>query len=304
MSTQLMLGPGPHAPARLLPDKPLPKSNNAFAYPRDFLENRFVYLTVSPRARGLSIGVNLNPDRKCNFDCVYCEVDRSTPTPEERFDPDAAGIELHNALRLVNQGELQRLPPYTNLPADLLKLRHVALSGDGEPTISPNFLEAVQMVVHIRALGAFPFFKIVLLTNASELTRPEVESGLNLLTPRDEIWAKLDVGSQRAMDFVNRSAVSLDKILENILTTAKRRPVIIQSLFCQINGAVPSLLDIDEYAARLRELKDKGAQISLVQIYSATRPTPHSEVRHLPLKALSEIAERVRQVAGLPAEPF
>ena len=49
----------------------------------------------------------------------------------------------------------------------------------------------------MRARGFHPFFKIVLITNASGLDRPEVQSGLTLLTPRDEIWAKLEVGTQR-----------------------------------------------------------------------------------------------------------
>jgi hypothetical protein len=156
----------------------------------------------------------------------------------------------------------------------------------------------------VRARGFHPFFKIVLITNASGLDRPEVQAGLALLTPRDEIWAKLEVGSQAYMDKVNCSEVALDKIIENILLTARRRPVIIQSLFCQVGGAVPSILEIEEFALQLRALKERGAQIPLVQIYSATRPTPHSNVRHLPLKSLADIAETVRRVAGLNAEPF
>ncbi len=46
----------------------------AYGCPRDFLDNRLVYVVISPRTRGLSIGASLNPDRQCNFDCVYCEV--------------------------------------------------------------------------------------------------------------------------------------------------------------------------------------------------------------------------------------
>ena len=46
---------------------------------RDFSDNRYVYPVVSRRSRGVSIGVNLNPDKVCNFDCVYCQVDRTTP---------------------------------------------------------------------------------------------------------------------------------------------------------------------------------------------------------------------------------
>ena len=72
----------------------LVKPVNAFAQPRDFLENRFVYVTLSPRARGLSIGVNLNPARECDFDCVYCEVDRTQPVRDEMIDCDVAAKEI------------------------------------------------------------------------------------------------------------------------------------------------------------------------------------------------------------------
>ena len=51
-------------------------------------------------------------------------------------------------------------------------------------------------------------------------------------------------------------------------------------------------------------LYENGAQISLVEIYSATRPTPHSECGHLPLKSLSRIAQAVRNATGLKAEVF
>lgn len=278
--------------------------SSVFSQPRDFLRNRFVYLTISPRARGLSIGVNFNPDRKCNFDCVYCEVDRKQPVVETDIDCDVAAAELERALRLAHSGGLEQLAPYKSLPAGLLKIRHVALSGDSEPTISPRFREALEAVIHVRARGEFPFFKIVLITNASGLDRPDVQAGLRLFTSRDEIWAKLDAGTQRYMDFVNGPGLSIENITENILLISRDKPVIIQSLFCQVDGVVPSLAEIEMFAARLRELKDRGAQIQLVQIYSATRPTPHSNVRHLPLKTLSDIAETVRKISGLKAEPF
>ena len=96
----------------------------------------------------------------------------------------------------------------------------------------------------------------------------------------------------------------MEKIIENILLVARRRPVIIQGLFCQVAGSIPPVAEVEEFARRLLELKSRGAQIPLVQIYSATRPTPHSSVRHLPLKTLSDIAETVRRIAGLRAEPF
>ena len=286
------------APHPVLPCGP------AFGCPRDFLDNRFVYAVISPRARGLSVGVNMNPDRRCNFDCAYCEVDRSGPARAAGLDVPVMLGELERTLALVQSGELRARPRYQRVPSALLELRHVTLSGDGEPTLCPNFVEAVESVVHLRARRLFPFFKLVLITNASGLDRSEVATALELLTPRDEVWAKLDAGTQDYMDRVNRPDCPLDKILANILALARQRSVIIQSLFPAIHGQGPSAPEIEAYAHRLAELKAAGAQIPLVQIYSATRPPAHPECGHLPLRTLSDIAQRVREMSGLRAEVF
>ena len=276
----------------------------AFGCPRDFLNNRFVYAVISARAHGLSLGVNMSPDKLCNFDCLYCEVDRRNPPRETKLDVDAMAAELHKTLVFVLAGKLHDRPFYSALSEELFALRHVALSGDGEPTLAPNFAQAVESIVHIRALGEFPFFKIVLITNATGLDRPQVQQGLKYFTKSDEIWAKLDGGTQAFFNRVDRSDVPLEKVLSNLLLVARQRPVIIQSLFPAINGEEPPSKEIDEYAQRLKELKSAGADIPLVQIYSATRPMFHTECGHLPLKTLSHIAHTVRHVSGLKAEVF
>ncbi|HTQ30988.1 MAG TPA: radical SAM protein [Opitutaceae bacterium] len=279
-------------------------NDTAFGRPRDFLGNRFVYAVISPRARGLSLGVNMTPDRLCNFNCLYCEVDRRTPSPYTKLEAEAMGVELRRTLTLLQQGGLRERPWYHALPDELLQLHHVALSGDGEPTLAPNFAEAVQTVIRTRALGGFPFFKIVLITNATGLDRSEVQGALQQFAKSDEIWAKLDGGTQAFINRINRPNVPLEKVLWNILTLARRRPVTIQSLFPAINGEEPPREEIEQYAQRLWELKNEGAQISLVQIYSAARPMAHAECSHLPLKTLSRIAQTVRHVTGLKAEVF
>jgi wyosine [tRNA(Phe)-imidazoG37] synthetase (radical SAM superfamily) len=291
------------------PKRTIAWANNSFSEPapgclRESLGNRFVYAVVSPRARGLSLGVNMNPDRYCNFDCGYCEVDRTVPSSETTLDVDVMADELQRLLALAYSGELHNFYHFRNTPPDLMKLRHVALSGDGEPTLCPNFLDALRAVIHVRALGKFPFFKIVLLTNATGLDLREVQDGLKLFTPQDEIWAKLDAGTQRYMEEVNSPNCLLDKVLENILLVARQRPVIIQSLFPMLDHEEPTVEEIENYAGRLNDLKHAGAQIPLVQIYSANRPTPHSKCTHLPLKTLARIALRVREVSGLKAEVF
>lgn len=279
-------------------------SDRAFGCPRAFHGNRFVYTVISPRARGLSVGINLNPDRRCNFDCMYCEVDRSCPTASSRVDLEIMARELEWTLDRVHGDSFRFSADYAGIPRELLRLKHVALSGDGEPTLSADFLGVVETVVHLRARGLFPFFKLVLITNASGLDRPEVRAGLRLLTPRDEIWAKLETGTPDYMARLHRPDCSLGKIIENILQVALERPVIIQSLFPSLQGVGPGEAEIEAYARQLKQLRERGARLSLVQIYSATRPTPHSECGHLPLRTLSSIASKVRTIAGLPAEVY
>jgi wyosine [tRNA(Phe)-imidazoG37] synthetase (radical SAM superfamily) len=279
---------------------------------RKFFDNRFVYAVVSQRARGLSVGVNLNPDKFCTFDCIYCEVSRDEFSGKSEMDVKSLASELGNMLALAKEEKVHELPSYHTVPRELLKLKEVALSGDGEPTFCPNFHEVVQVVVHLRAQGEFPFFKIVLITNATGLHLPQVQLGLQLFTAEDEIWAKLDAGTQAYFEKVNRPKVcplrcpniSLERILEDILKLGRQRPIVIQSLFALVDEEEPPTEEIEQYVQRLKELKQAGAQISLVQVYSAHRPTIRAGCRHLPLRSLSRIAQRVREVTGLQAEVF
>jgi wyosine [tRNA(Phe)-imidazoG37] synthetase (radical SAM superfamily) len=276
----------------------------ACGYARNFLNNRFVYVVVSPRAHGLSVGVNMNPDKHCNFDCVYCEVNRDLPAHDRHLDVPLMIQELDHVLALALDGRLHGLPGFQSLPPELLQLRHVALSGDGEPTLCPNFREAVQAIVHLRALSKYPFFKLVLVSNATALDAPGVQAGLHTFTPQDELWLKLDGGTRAYIDRIDRPTVPIEKVLENILATAKHRPVVIQSLFPHFNREEPPADEIDQFVLRLRELKDAGARIALVQIYSAMRPTMHPECGHLSLRSLSRIAQTVRTGTGLRVEVF
>jgi wyosine [tRNA(Phe)-imidazoG37] synthetase (radical SAM superfamily) len=276
----------------------------AFGCPRNFLNNRFVYTVVSARARGLSIGINMNPDRLCNFDCVYCEVNRDLPATERELNVTVMAEELDKTLFLVRSGKIREHAAYRGLSDELLHLRHVALSGDGEPTLCPNFAEAIQVVVHVRARSPHAFFKLALITNGTGLDLRQVQASLQYFTPDDEIWIKLDVGTQDYMNHVNRSEVSLEKVLSNILLVGRQRPVVIQSLFPMAFGQEPPPQEIDEYILRLHDLKNAGAHISLVQIYSATRPIAHPDCGHMPLKKLSLISHRIKAETGLRAEVF
>ena len=138
--------------------------------------------------------------------------------------------ELLQTLQTIHSGKLREFPIYRQVPNELLELRHVALHGDTEPTLSPQFVEAVQAVVHVRALGQFPFFKIVLATDGSRLDVPEVRYALKFFICQDEIWIQLNPGPQAPLD-TTATAQPLEKILANIVTLGRQRPIIIDSPF-------------------------------------------------------------------------
>lgn len=280
----------------------------ALGCPRQFFAgSRHVYAVLSSRARGLSVGVNINPDQFCNFDCTYCEVDRrhsARPSSPTGVNAHAVATELSNALTQIRAGALLQHTFFSALPPEMLRLVHVAISGDGEPTLCPNFGEVIEGIVHLRAAGLAPYFKMVLVTNGTVLDQPGVRAGLRLFTRSDEIWIKLDAGTQAAMDVVNRPSVALERVLRNLLEVGRQRPVVVQSMFVEIDGQIPERTELCEYARRLGELKEKGAQIAMVQVYSATRPHHSRRCRHLSLRVLSEIATLVHQLTGLRVEVF
>jgi wyosine [tRNA(Phe)-imidazoG37] synthetase (radical SAM superfamily) len=271
---------------------------------RNYLDNRFVYVVLSARAGGMTIGVDFNPGGTSNFSDIDCDMDREGRVVEPRLDVTAMAAELTRTLTLVHSGRLRELPDYRFLPDQVLQLRHVALTGAGEPTLAAEFPEALLAVIHVRALGGFPFFKFVLLTNGTGLDRPGVRQSLRHLTKADEVWVELDGGTEAYVNRVHQTHLSLEKILSNILRLGRERPVVIQSLFQAIDGEGPALQEIERFGQRLLALKKAGAQIPVVEISSAASPVEDAHYSHLPLKDLSRIAQRVRQVARLKAEVF
>ena len=112
---------------------------------RLFEHNRFVYPVLSRRSGGISIGVNLNPDKVCNFDCIYCQVDRRSQS-ETRFVETAALVEeLRTTLDLVTSGRIYETEKFAGVPPHLRRLNDIAFSGDGEPTTYKNFDELMQL---------------------------------------------------------------------------------------------------------------------------------------------------------------
>lgn len=271
---------------------------------RSWQQNRYVYPVISRRSRGLSIGINLNPDKVCNFDCVYCCVDRTTPGEEREIDLSVLSAELDQMLTLATSGELFSAPPFDQTPRELQRLNDVAFSGDGEPTSFPRFGEACRLVVDLLTQHNLPQVKVVVITNATLLHRPAVVEALAFLDQHNgEIWAKLEAGTEEYYHLVERTSIPLKRVIENIAAAGRVRPVVIQSLFMNIQGQPPPAREIDAYVEQLKGLVANGCQIKLVQIYTVARRTAEEYVTPLADGALDAIAAKVRDV-GLAVETY
>jgi len=274
-------------------------------HPRRWRQNVYVYPVISRRSGGLSIGINLNPDKVCNFRCVYCQVDRRGTAGPRHVHIDALADELEAMLELVTTGALWREPAFAEVPERFRRIADIAFSGDGEPTNSPAFPEAVRVVVDAKRRSGLTDVKIRVLTNASCLDRPEVKQALALLDEaQGEIWAKLDAGSESYFRLLNRADVPFSRVLANILATARVRPIVIQSLWVCLHGQTPQQDQIEAFAQRLTEILQAGGSIRRVQIYTMARPPAESFVTAVANPVLDWIAGIVRQRTGLCVETY
>ncbi|MCE0498480.1 MAG: hypothetical protein LV481_11100 [Methylacidiphilales bacterium] len=268
---------------------------------RSYKNFHYVYPVISRRSQGVSIGINLNPDKKCDFNCIYCEVDRVSPARCHDVDIPVLTKELRKMLRIYQDGTLFEDEPFAGVPSSLRRLNDIAFSGDGEPTTCPVFERAVEAVWRVREDLGLDTTKLVLITNGSCLDRDGVRQGIcRIQAGRNEIWAKLDAGTPEYYHLVNRSHVPYVWILKNIAEVARWCPVIIQSLFLRVAGKPPDEREIGAYAARLNEIWAQGGKILGVQLYTMARRAATSLATPLSNEELNRIAAQVEELTGLP----
>jgi len=269
------------------------------SHPRVFEQNRYVYPVISRRSRGLSVGVNLNPDKICNFDCIYCQVDRNVEPQYRSVDMTLLEKELRHLLEDAKSGVLFNHPNFQDIPAPLKRINDIAFSGDGEPTTFPQFSDVVQMAGQIKNDLELPDTKLIVITNATRFHRPNVLDALEKMHQHNgEIWAKLDAGTADYYDLVERTKVHFDTVIENLHTAAQRWPLVIQSLFMHIHGEPPSTAEIDAYCNILKDIQHKGGTLKGIQIYTVARRPAESFVAPLKNEEVDHIANQVKQVLG------
>ncbi|MDR1479957.1 MAG: radical SAM protein [Planctomycetaceae bacterium] len=277
-------------------------------HPRSFREFCYVYPVVSRRSGGLSIGVNLSPSGQCNFSCVYCQVlaEGGRKQADAKFDFidfDCLELELRQIVGMVGNGSLFQDDWFSRLPVEKRILKDIAFSGDGEPTLSFAFPEAVRCVAMIRKQLCDETAKIVLITNGTMLHTESVQIAIEtMLKHNGEVWVKLDAGTQEYFQTIACSAIRYDKILDNLTEFTKKFPIVIQSCFPSIKGQTPNESEIRQYSQRLISLQT--GNVLRVQIYTTARNTPEQWVSPLTNEQLDSIAKTVRNLTGLQVDAF
>jgi wyosine [tRNA(Phe)-imidazoG37] synthetase (radical SAM superfamily) len=272
---------------------------------RRFASNKFVYPVLSRRSGGLSLGVNLNPDKVCNFDCIYCQVDRRTDSDTRFVEMERLLSELDESLTYIVSGEIFQSQKFGQTPLELRRLNDIAFSGDGEPTTHRNFDEVIAACAEVKRRHGLDVVKMVLITNASMFHREHVRHGLETLQQKNgEIWAKLDAGTEAYYKLVERTTIPFERILDNITWAARQWPIVIQAMFMRVNGQPPSLEEQHAFCDRLNEITAAGGRIKLVQIYTVARAPAESFVSPLTDAEVDRFAADVKQRTGLPTAAY
>ena len=273
-------------------------------HPRVFSENQYVYPVISRRAGGISIGINLNLDKNCNFDCPYCQVDRRIPGPKNKVNIHIIQQELEQMLLHFEIDGTCTLPMYKSIPPNKKKFRDISLSGDGEPTMLPEFPEVCLLLREIQKKSNF-LFSLNLITNATLIQKKSVlQSIQHLLEEKGEVWAKLDAGTQAWYSKVNIPNIPLDKIESNLITAGKIVPLTIQTLFFNLGEESPDQGEIEAYCQRLKRILQKGATLTKVLLYTITRNPADLRCTPLNTDRLLEIQETVQVETGLPVQVY
>lgn len=292
----------------MMPEKPATETkviDQHLDHRRTFRENTYVYPVVSRRSRGVSIGINLNPDKICNFDCIYCQVDRKTAAVTRFVDQEMILSELASLIDLVGSNKLFDEPEFRNVPDVLRRLNDIAFSGDGEPTTARDFDVIVKRVAELKKSRGLDHVKMVLITNATMFHRPKVQDALATLDANNgEIWAKLDAGTEPYYKQIDQSLIPFHRVLANIRDAAHVRPLVIQSLFMKVDNQAPSTEEIHAFCDRLNEILADGGQIDRIQIYTVARRPAVETVNPLSRDELDSLAAIVAERVPRPVEKF
>ncbi len=246
-----------------------------------------IFGPVHSRRLGCSLGINLLPLKRkfCTFDCVYCECGLG-----EMFtkNPLPTADDIRQALR----SKLQ------SLQAEGIRPDVLTFAGNGEPTLHPDFPKIVDVVTALRD-EFFPQAKVSVLSNATQIHRPEIREALLKV---DNNILKLDSAFDDTMRQMNRpwnpdyNVADLVKYLQ-----AFHSKLIVQTMF--LKGSYQGKSFDNTAPAEVQAWIEKMAAIrpASVMIYSLDREAPVKTLEKIPVEKLREIASLLEAQTGIKA---
>jgi len=248
------------------------------------LKETITYGPVRSRRLGRSLGINLLPpaQKLCTFDCLYCQYGW-TPAENGGRDERPPFPPLEKVVQAVETAvrELHEAPAY------------LTFSGNGEPTLHPDFSRIAEAVRALRDRIA-PEAKTALLSNAGRVGDPAVRRAIARL---DRPILKFDAGNATTFRSYNRPAAGV--LFDDIVAGLKEmRNITLQALFTtgrQGNIEEGHVADWIEAVKKIQPLD--------VQIYTISRPIPSRTIAPASAAAMLDIRDRLRR-QGIPAEVF
>jgi wyosine [tRNA(Phe)-imidazoG37] synthetase (radical SAM superfamily) len=219
---------------------------------------------VPSRRLGLSLGVDLVPPKTCTFDCLYCEVGRTTHLTRRR--------QPYRVEEIIRELEDYLASP----PSDL---DYLTMAGSGEPTLN---LGIGEIIAAVKRLSDTP---VAVLTNGSLFYLPEVRAEV---ADADVILPSLDAGREETFQRINRPhpGLSLDLVVSGL--KAFRREYAGQ-IWLEIM-VLKNLNDREEELTALKGLLEELAP-DRVQLNTAVRPVAHRAAQPLTQEEMAAVAQ-------------
>ena len=240
-----------------------------------------IFGPIHSRRLGTSLGVNLSPrdGKVCSFDCLYCEAGFNAQ------GPGTSGLPSRAEVRAQLRARLQAMHDAGG------PLNVITFSGNGEPTLHPDFEGIVDDVIALRD-EFYPDVKISVLTNS---TRLGSEAVCRALRKVDNNILKLDSAveaTMRRLDRPNDPAFTVDRVIGQLKQFGGTG--IIQTMILRGDG-IDNTTDA-EIAALIAAYK--AIEPREIMLYSIDRKTPDATLRKVERPELDAIAARIA-AAGL-----
>lgn len=249
------------------------------------LKPSVIYGPVNSRRLGRSLGINLSPVKRklCSFNCIYCHygwTERLTLDVSPYRDEFPSADHVHEAVRRALQ--------------TTKKLDYITFSGDGEPTLHPEF-EAIAVGVKDIRDRLSPGTPLAVLTNATTLDRDAVRRALEHMDMR---ICKLDAGTQEMLERINNPAPGIE-LTSIAAALSSLKNVVIQTIFLGGNVDNGREEHLTAWIRLLREIRPEA-----VQIYSTDRPVPKQGIERVDRAALEAIGSRIEKDSGVKVTVF